>query len=185
MTECRWLGKVDRRKPYPRISVHVQQHIWYYVTSGFPRWMLEPNTSLSNVYEVVVFIHNRNLSYTEFSNICKCYWSVFYPTLVERMMALAVMTLSKLNNEFPCLFCTFSANYCWTPAKGNTFLIFAASLLCVCNLASITSSPVTCTKMLMLGWDLSGQLGLVTGDGILFMAWSPVWIWTGLVIIWF
>ena len=80
--------------------------------------------------------------------------------------------------NFSAFFCTFSANYCWTPAKGSTFLIFAASLLCVCNLASITSSLVTCTKMLMLGWDLSGQLGLVTGVGVLFMAWSPGWIWT-------
>lgn len=51
-----------------------------------------------------VFIHNRNLCYTMFSNICKCCWSVFYPVLVERIMALAVMTLSKLNNEFQCLF---------------------------------------------------------------------------------
>lgn len=80
--------------------------------------------------------------------------------------------------NFSAFFCTFSANYCWTPAKGNTFRIFAASLLCVCYLASVTSSPVTCTKMLMVGWDLSGQLGPVTGAGVLFLAWSPVWIWT-------
>lgn len=104
VTERRQLGKVDTRKPYPHISMHVEQHSWYYVTLGFLRWMLEPNTSLSKVYEVVVFIHERYLSYTKFGNICKCYWAVFYPTLVERMMALAVMTLSKLSNEFQCLF---------------------------------------------------------------------------------
>lgn len=100
-------GKAGMRRPYPRISGHVQQHIWYYVTLGFLRRLLEPNTSLAKVYEVVVFIHNRNVSYTKFSNICKCHWSVVYPTLVRRMMARAVMTLSKLNNEFQCLFFFF------------------------------------------------------------------------------
>lgn len=99
VTACRWHGKkVVIRKPYPYFCAHATAHL---MLCDFRFSKVEANRSLSEVYKVVVFIPTRNLSYT---NICKCRWSVFHPVLVERMVAVAVMTLSELNNVFHCLF---------------------------------------------------------------------------------